>query len=57
MEVANYFIELLGINPIWIIILLLALIISCICPWKEIGKIEETEDKDGKKVFKIFRFR
>lgn len=57
MEVANYFIELLGINPIWIIILLLALIISCIYPWKLTGKIEETEDEDGKKVFRIFRFK
>lgn len=57
MEVANYFIELLGINPIWIIILLLALIVSCIYPWKLTGKIEETEDEDGKKVFRIFRFK
>lgn len=53
----NYFIEQLEINPDWVMILLLVLVVSCICPWKEIGKIEETEDKDGKKVFKIFRFR
>lgn len=53
----NYFIELLEINPDWVMILLLVLVVSCICPWKEIGKIEETEDEDGKKVFRIFRFK
>lgn len=57
MEVAKYFIELLEINPVWVIILLLALIVSCMYPWKLTGKIEETEDKDGKKISKIFRFK
>lgn len=56
MEVANYFIELLEISPVWVIILLLALIVSCIYPWKLTGKIE-TEEKDGKKIFRIFRFK
>jgi len=50
------FIELLEINPTWIIILLIALIISCICPWKLTGKIE-TEEKDGKIIHKIFHFK
>lgn len=51
----NYFIELLEIDPVWIKIILLALIINCFCPWKLTGKIEETKDTNGKKVFKIFR--
>lgn len=52
----NYFIDLLEINPVWIKILLLALIVNCIYPWKLTGKVE-TEEKDGKKVSKIFHFK
>lgn len=52
----KYFIELLEINPIWIKILLLVLIINCMYPWKLEGKVE-TEEKDGKKVHKIFRYK
>ena len=55
-ESINYFIDLLKIDPVWIKILLLALIVNCIYPWKLTGKVE-TEEKDGKTVLKIFHFR
>ena len=56
LEAINYFIDLLEIDPIWIKIIIIALIINCFCPWKIVGKIE-TEEKDGKRIFKIFRFK
>ena len=56
LESINYFIDLLEIDPVWIKILLLVLIINCIYPWKLTGKVE-TEEKDGKTISKIFRFR
>lgn len=56
MVVINYFIELLEIDPVWIKILLLVFIINCLYPWKLTGKIE-TEEKDGKKVFKFYHFK
>lgn len=52
----NYFIELLEIDPVWIKILLFVLVVNCLYPWKLSGKIE-TEEKDGKKVSKIYHFK
>lgn len=56
LESMKYFVDLLEIDPVWIKILLLALIVNCIYPWKLTGKVE-TEEKDGKTISKIFRFR
>jgi hypothetical protein len=52
----NYFIELLEIDPVWIKILLFALIVNCLYPWKLSGKIE-TKEKDGKIISKIYHFK
>lgn len=57
VEALKNIIALLEINPIWIGILLLVLIISCVCPWDMKEKVEETEEKDGKKVYRIFHFK
>ena len=57
IEALKNIIALLEINPIWIVILLLVLIISCVCPWDMKEKVEETEEKDGKKVYRIFHFK
>ena len=56
LESMKYFVDLLEIDPVWIKILLLALIVNCIYPWKLTGKVE-TEEKDGKIISKIFRFK
>ena len=56
MESIKYFIDLLEIDPVWIKILLFALIVNCFYPWKLTGKIE-TEEKNGKSIFKIFHIR
>lgn len=56
LESMKYFIDLLEIDPVWIKILLVVLLIKCIYPWKLTGKVE-TEEKDGKTISKIFHFR
>lgn len=53
LESMNYFIDLLEIDPVWIKILMIALILNCIYPWRLTGKVE-TEEKDGKIISKIF---
>ena len=56
IESIKYFIDLLEIDPVWIKILLLVLVINCFYPWRLTGKVE-TEEKDGKTISKIFHFR
>lgn len=56
MEVAKYFIDLLEIDPIWIIIILVAIILLCLHPWHVTEKIV-TEEEDGKKISKVYRLR
>lgn len=58
IETIRSFIALLEtiMDPKWAIILLLVLIISCICPCELTNKVE-AEEKDGKTIFKIFRYR
>lgn len=56
VESINYFIDLLEIDPMWIKVLLLALIIKCAYPRELIGEVE-TEEKNGKMISKIFHFR
>lgn len=61
METARYFMELLELigielDPSWIIILLVALVLRCKHPWNVTEEIV-TEEKDGKKVSKVYRFR
>lgn len=56
-ETIKYFIVLLEtVDLKWIIILLFVLIISCICPCELTGKVE-AEEKDGKTIYRIFRFK
>lgn len=55
LESIKYFLCLLEIEPIWPVILLLALGMKAFFPWKLEGKYEETKDKDGNKVIKYYK--
>lgn len=56
LESIKEFCYLLDIEPLWIAILVLALAIKALVPWRLEYKVEETEEKEtGKKIYKIFR--
>lgn len=51
------FFQLLEIGQWWALIVLLALIISALIPWRLEYKVEETKEKNGKKVYRIYHFK
>lgn len=57
MESIKNFLYLLDVDPFWIIIILILLIIRGFYPYKLRGKSIETEDKDGNKVIKYFEYK
>ena len=50
----KYFAYLLGVNPLWIILILALLlilgIVKCIYPWQPKWKSKKTKDKDGNEI-------
>ena len=57
MESIKNFLYLLDVDPFWIIIILILLIIRRFYPYNLRGKSIETEDKDGNKVTKYFEYK
>lgn len=56
LESIREFCYLLEIDPLWIVILIMALVMKAFVPWRLEYKVEETEEKEtGKKTYKIFQ--
>lgn len=49
------FLYFLGIDPIWPIVLVVALFLECLYPWRLEGKTKRTKDKDGNDVIYYYR--
>lgn len=58
LQVIKSFFDLLGVDPIWGIILLGCIALKAICPWQLESRVEETEDKEtGKKTYRFYRLK
>ena len=51
------FFDLLDVNPIWPTVIVIAEIIDCFIPYKPIGKVKKSKDKDGNEIYKIYKNR
>ncbi len=57
MESIKYFLYLLDVDPFWIVIILILLIIRGFYPYNLKGKSVDAEDKAGNKVTKYFEYK
>lgn len=49
------FFALVGIHPIWPILIVATLFASCAYPYRLEEKIKETKDENGNTVYKVYR--
>lgn len=57
MESIKYFLYLLDVEPRWLIIILVLLVIRGFYPYNLRGKSVETKDKKGNKETKYFEYK
>lgn len=57
MESIKYFLYLLDVDPFWVVLLLVLLIISEMYPYRLKGKSITTVEKDGNTVTRYFEYK
>lgn len=56
LEVIKDFFDLLGVNPLWGVLIIALILLKAIAPWNITYKVEETEDENGKKTYKFYHY-
>lgn len=56
LEVIKAFFDLLGVNPLWGVLIIALISLKAITPWNITHKVEETEDENGKKTYKFYHY-
>ena len=54
--IRNFF-NLLDVDLFWPVLIIALSFVSCLIPYKPVAKIKETKDKNGDKVYTIYRYR
>lgn len=51
------FFAMMDVHPFWPTLIVTLSFVQCLFPYKPVAKIKETKDKDGKKVYVVYKHR
>ncbi len=51
------FFAMLDVHPFWPTLLVTLSFVQCLFPYKPVAKIKETKDKDGNKLYVVYKHR
>lgn len=57
MEAIKYFLCLLGVDPFWVVIILILVVLSGLYPYRLKGKLETKKNEDGTEETRYYEYK